>query len=185
MKNLVALFGSPRREGNTDMLLENFLKGVEETKAYNIERIYLRDLKMSPCLEIYKCKESGRCIINDDFQKIFDLIEEADVISLATPVMFYTVSAHTKILMDRCQSFWVRKYMLKKSAKPKDGYLFSVGATKGVKLFEGIVMTVKYFFDAFDCRLKESILVREVDEKGEISKHQDILNKAYLLGKSL
>ncbi|MCX7990668.1 MAG: flavodoxin family protein [Proteobacteria bacterium] len=185
MKNLIAFFGSPRRMGNTEILMEHFLKGVAETRRYNIEKIFLRDLKISPCLEIYKCKENGRCIIDDDFQKIYDMIENADIISLSTPVMFYTVSAHTKILMDRCQSFWVKKYILEKNTKPKEGYLFSVGATKGAKLFDGITMTVKYFFDTFDCTLKESVLVRGVDEKGEIEKYPEILNQAYLLGKSL
>lgn len=185
MKNLIAFLGSPRIGGNSETLIENFLKGANETQKYKIEKIYLRDLKMSPCLEIYKCKENGRCIINDDFQRIYDLIESADVIALSTPVMFYTVSAHTKILMDRCQSFWVKKYILNKNSKPKDGYLFSVGATKGVKLFDGIIMTVKYFFDSFDCKLKDSVLVRGVDEKGEIEKCPEILEKAYFLGKSL
>lgn len=185
MKKLLALFGSPRKDGNSDILLNSFLKGVDEAGRYAIERVYIRELKISPCLEIYKCKENGRCIIDDNFQKIYNLIEEADVIVLSTPVMFYTVSAHSKILMDRCQSFWVRKYVLKRESKGKDGYLLSVGATKGERLFDGITMTVKYFFDSFDCKLKESILVRGVDEKGDILKYPDIIEKACNLGKSI
>lgn len=185
MKNFIAFFGSPRKNGNTDILLNSFVNGVIETKKFNVEKIFLRELKISPCLEIYKCKENGRCVINDDFQKIYDLIESADVIALSTPVMFYSVSAHTKILMDRCQSFWVKKYILNKHSKPKDGYLFSVGATRGAKLFDGILMTVKYFFDSFDCKLKDSVLIKGVDEKGEIEKYPEFLEQAYSLGKSL
>ncbi len=185
MKRLIALYGSPRAQGNSDILLDSFLKGVESKAKHNIERIYIRDLKISPCLEIYKCKENGRCIINDDFQMIYDLIDRANLIVLSTPVMFYTVSAHTKILMDRCQSFWVRKYLLNKRSAQKEGYLLSVGGTKGEKLFDGITLTVKYFFDAFDCKLKGSLFARGVDEKGDILKHPDILEKAFDLGASV
>jgi len=185
VKKLVAIYGSPRKEGNSDILLDNFLKGVESSERYKIENIYIRDLKISPCLEIYKCKDNGRCIIDDDFQKAFDLIDESDVVVLSTPVMFYTVSAHTKIFMDRCQSFWVRKYLLKQKSKLKDGYLLSVGGTKGEKLFDGIILTIKYFFDAFDCKLKDSVLVRGVDEKGDILKFPEQLEKAINLGASI
>lgn len=185
MKKLIAFYGSPRIDGNSSILLSSFLEGVKEGRKYEICKIILREYNISPCLEIYKCKETGRCIINDDFQKIYDLIETADTIALASPVMFYAVSAHTKILMDRCQSFWARKYFLKKHIKEKDGYFFCVGATKGKRLFDGILISIKYFFDTFNCNLKDSILVRGVDEKGEILKHPQYLKMAYELGKKI
>jgi multimeric flavodoxin WrbA len=184
-KKLIAIYGSPRKDGNSTVLLRNFIKGAKETGLFDIEEIVLCDLKISPCLEIYKCKGDGICAINDDFQQIYRLIDAADIVALASPVMFYTVSAHTKILMDRCQSFWVRKYVLKQQSKTKDGYFFCVGATKGQKLFDGILMTVKYFFDSFNCELKESVLVRNADEKGDILKYPETLNNAYKLGTSL
>ena len=185
MKKLIAFYGSPRIGGNSSILLSKFIEGVREIGKYNVQEIILRSLNINPCIEIYKCKETGRCAINDDFQMIYDLITEADTIALATPVMFYAVSAHTKILMDRCQSFWAKKYILNLPEKQKDGYFFCVGATKGQKLFDGIIMSVKYFFDTFNCKLKDSILVRGVDYKGEILQHKEILNAAYKLGKSI
>lgn len=185
MKKLLAFYGSPRIGGNSSILLTKFLEGVKEAGKYEINEVVIREYNISPCLEIYKCKETGRCIINDDFQKIYDLIETADTIALASPVMFYAVSAHTKILMDRCQSFWVKKYILNKHTKEKDGYFFCVGATKGAKLFDGILMCVKYFYDTFNCKLKESILVRGVDEKGEILDYPEYLQMAYELGKKI
>lgn len=185
MKKLLAFYGSPRIGGNSSILLSKFIEGVRESNRYQIHEITLRELNISPCLEIYKCKETGRCIINDDFQKIYDLIVNADTIALASPVMFYAVSAHTKILMDRCQSFWAKRYILNITEKEKDGYFFCVGATKGQKLFDGILMSVKYFFDTFNCKLKESILVRGVDDKGEILKYPEYLNAAYELGKKI
>jgi len=185
LKKLIAFYGSPRIGGNSSILLSRFLDGVRESKKYQISEIFLREYNISPCLEIYKCKETGRCIINDDFQKIYDQIEAADTVAIASPVMFYAVSAHTKILMDRCQSFWARRYILKREMSQKDGYFFCVGATRGQKLFDGILMSVKYFFDTFNCKLKESILVRGVDEKGEILNYPEYLKMAYELGKKI
>ena len=106
MAKILAFYGSPRRKGNTSLLLQKAVQGVKESGA-EVEEIFLRDLKMSPCLEIYGCKKTGRCVIQDDFQGLYDRILSCQGILLASPIFFYTVSAHTKILMDRCQSLWV------------------------------------------------------------------------------
>ena len=111
MKKVVAIYGSPRREGNTALLLREAVRGAREAGA-EVEEVVLRDLKMSPCLEIYGCKNSGRCAIQDDFQKVYESILTSQAVMLASPIFFYSVSAHTKILMDRCQSLWVKKHWL-------------------------------------------------------------------------
>ena len=90
--------------------------GVPWKAGADVGEIVLRDLKMSPCLEIYGCKKTGRCVIRDDFQAVYDQLLACDGIMLASPIMFYTVSAHTKILMDRCQSLWVKKVLGRKAA---------------------------------------------------------------------
>lgn len=185
MKKLLALYGSPRRDGNSALLLKEFLKGVNEAKIYEYEEIFLRDLNISPCLEIYKCKSEGECAINDGFQSLYKKIDEADAIVLASPVMFYAVSAHTKVFMDRCQVFWSRKYYLNLRTKEKKGVFIGVGATKGAKLFDGILMNVKYFFDALNTKLIETLLVRGVDEKGDILKQPEMIERAREIGKSL
>ena len=71
MTRVVAIYGSPRREGNTALLLREAVQGAREMGA-DVEEVVLRDLKMSPCMEIYGCKNAGRCAINDDFQKVYD-----------------------------------------------------------------------------------------------------------------
>ena len=108
MVNIVAIHGSPRRRGNTATLLKKAVQGARDAGA-RVDEIILRDLNMSPCLEIYGCKMGGRCAIQDDFQKVYDQLLSSNGLMLASPVFFYTVSAHTKILMDRCQSLWVKK----------------------------------------------------------------------------
>ncbi len=164
MEKILAIYGSPRRKGNTTLLLDRAVQGALENGA-QVEKIVLRDLKMSPCLEIYGCKETGRCVIQDDFQKIYDQLLTCQGLMIASPIFFYTVSAHTKILMDRCQSLWVKKYSIEKipygqSTPKRKGLFISVGATRGRRLFEGTLLTLKYFFDVLDAELWKTLLYR-------------------------
>lgn len=189
MSKILAIYGSPRRNGNTSLLLQKAVRGAREAGA-EVEEIVLRDLKMSPCLEIYGCKKDGRCVIEDDFQNVYDQILSCKGLMLASPIFFYTVSAHTKILMDRCQSFWVKKYWIEETPlgkfEPKrKGLFLSVGATKGKRLFEGVRLTVKYFFETFDAELWRNLLYRSLDFEGDVLKHPDYLDEAYTAGKEL
>lgn len=187
MFKILAIYGSPRRRGNTSILLGQCVKGARESGA-EVEEIFLRDLSMSPCLEIYGCRKTGRCVIQDDFQGLYDRILACDGIFLATPVFFYSVSAHTKIFMDRCQSLWVKKYWLEKAGETgrrpgRRGIFISAGATKGKKLFEGMLLSMRYFFDALDTELWRSLLYRRLDAEGEVLKHPEYLAEAYAAGK--
>lgn len=189
MTTILAIYGSPRRKGNTSTLLKKAVDGARKAGG-TVEEIVLRDLKMSPCLEIYGCRETGRCIIKDDFQKVYDQMLACRGIMLASPIMFYTVSAHTKILMDRCQSLWVKRYWIEKTPFgnrdfSRRGLFISAGATKGKRLFEGVLLTVRYFFDALDTELSKSLLYRGLDFEGDVEKHPEYLEEAYMAGKDL
>jgi len=189
MVKILAIYGSPRRKGNTALLLKNAVKGAIEAGA-EVEEIVLRDLKMSPCLEIYGCKENGRCVIQDDFQQVYDTLLSCQGLMLASPIFFYTVSAHTKILMDRCQSLWVKKYWLEKNTSEKStftrkGLFISVGATKGRRLFEGTLLSIRYFFEILDMELWRSLLYRSLDLEKDILGHPEYLLEAHRSGKEL
>ena len=184
---IIAIYGSPRREGNTATLLKKAVEGARDGGA-EVEEIVLRDLKMSPCLEIYGCKNAGECRLKDDFQTARDQILAAQGMMLASPVFFYTVSAHTKILMDRFQSLWVKKYWIDKSRKDqssfrRQGLFIAVGATKGKKLFDGILLSLKYFFDVIDMDLWKALLYRGLDFEGDVLKFPEYLDEAYEAGK--
>jgi len=189
MPQILAIYGSPRRRGNTATLLKHAVQGAVDAGA-QVNEIILRDLKMSPCLEIYACKKEGRCAIKDDFHQVVDQILSAKGLILASPIFFYTVSAHTKILMDRCQSLWVKKYWIDKVpfgqwVPKRKGLFISVGATKGKKLFDGTLLTVKYFFDVLDMELFRSLLYRGLDFEGDVLKYPEYLEEAYGAGKAL
>ncbi|QTA93796.1 flavodoxin family protein [Desulfonema magnum] len=187
MSEILAIYGSPRRKGNTTALLKNAVKGAQDAGA-RVEEIVLRDLKMSPCLEIYGCKKTGECAIRDDFDKIRDKMLACDGMMVASPIFFYAVSAHTKILMERCQSLWVKKYWIDKTPfgikeHKHKGLFISVGATKGKKLFDGALLSMKYFFDVLDMELWKSLLYRGLDFEGDVLKHPEYLEEAYETGK--
>lgn len=185
---IVAIYGSPRREGNTARLLKEAVRGMRETGG-TVTEFYLRDMKISPCMEIYGCKKTGKCVIEDDFHLIADALEESSGIAVASPVFFYTVSAHTKAFMDRCQSFWVRKYWIEKvpfgsRTDRRAGLFISVGATRGKKLFEGVLLTVRYFLDALDAGLWKSLLYRGLDDPDDVLRNPSYLEEAYKVGKA-
>jgi len=185
---ILGISGSPRKEGNTEVLLGEALQGARDVGA-EVEEVFLRDKTISPCLEIYGCKRDGRCVIEDDFHEVAEKMLQADALILASPIFFYTVSAHTKMLMDRCQSFWVKRYLLKRPIAPgrsrRKGAFISAGATRGKRLFDGVTLTARYFFDALDVDLFDTLLVRGVDEKGEIFDHPEEIRAAYELGRRL
>jgi multimeric flavodoxin WrbA len=187
-KKIVAIYGSPRRRGNTATLLKKAIEGARDSGG-DVEEIVLRDLKISPCLEIYGCLQAGECAIKDDFQMVRDKILHAQGLILASPVFFYTVSSHTKMLMDRFQSLWVKKYWV--DNPPRDqktnnrkGLFISVGATKGKKLFDGMLLSIKYFFDVLDMELWKALLYRQLDFQDDVLKHPEYLEEAYISGKA-
>jgi multimeric flavodoxin WrbA len=186
---VLGLFGSPRRGGNTEILLEEALKGAEREGA-EIERLFLRDLDITPCTECHGCDETGSCVILDGMQKIYPKLLEADIIILASPIFFYGVTAWAKALIDRSQALWAKKYLVNdpsmgKTGKKRKGFFISVGATKGQKVFEGAILTVKYFFDALNTEYTGELLYRGVDGKGEILKHPKALEQAREAGRKL
>jgi multimeric flavodoxin WrbA len=186
---VLGIFGSPRRGGNTDILLEEALKGAENEGA-EVERLHLTDFTITPCRECHGCDQTGECVILDDMQKIYPKLLEADVIILASPIFFYGITAWAKALIDRCQALWSRKYLLKnpslgKGGKRRKGFLISVAGTKGQKVFEGAILTAKYFFDVLNAEYVGELVFRGIDAKGDILKHREAIQQAFEVGRRL
>lgn len=100
MKKILILCGSPRKGGNSDILCNQFAKGAKEAR-HNVEKVYLNDLKIGACVACYGCRETGKCVQKDDMEALLARIVDADVLVLATPVYFYTMSAQIKTMIDR------------------------------------------------------------------------------------
>ena len=183
---VLGIMGSPRIRGNTDLLLDEALKGAQ-SKGAEVEKIVVDKLKITPCKEYLGCFKDGNCVIRDDMDAVYPKLLEADVVIIASPIFFYGVTSQAKALIDRCQALWARKHILKQSLPDgkRKGAFIAVGATQGKRLFEGVILTVKYFFEAIGVEYADELLVRGVDARGEIRQHPTALADAYELGKRL
>lgn len=181
---VLAFAGSPRRNGNTRILLDAFI-GECTKRGHEVELIDLTNTarwNINPCLGCDSCL-SGRCIRDDSMQEIYPKIREADAIVLAAPMQFYSFPSQAKAVIDRAQLFFNQKYKRKEPvrSKPCKGFLISCGATKGAKLFDGACLTMKYWFDALDVHYEADALLRGIDAPGEIRNHPEALDEVRAL----
>ena len=183
---VLGIYGSPRKGGNTDILLDKALEGARSAGA-EVDSVYARNLDISGCLECGGCDKTGKCVVKDDMQAIYPLLQAADVILLASPIFFYGMSSQVKALIDRSQAMWAKRMLEKtrderKSYDSGKGYLIAVGATRGKNLFDGGQLVAKYFFDALDMSYEGGIFFRRIDAKAAIMDHPDALKAAFALG---
>ena len=186
---ILGIYGSARKGGNSDQLLDKALEGAESSGA-EILKVYARDLTMCGCLACGGCDKTGKCIVNDDMQKVYPLLEEAEVIFLASPIFFYGISAQAKALVDRSQAMWAKRMLEKNAQERKNydsgrGYLISAGATRGENLFEGSQLTAKYFYDALDMDYEGGIFFRRLEKKTDVNETPETLQEAFNLGRKV
>jgi len=185
---VLGIAGSPRRGGNTDLLLAEVMKGAASRGAA-VKTVILNDLKIAPCQHCDACLEAGKCIIQDDMQKVYNELEQADMIVLASPIQFMGVTAQMKTMIDRCQALWVRKYKLKipplGNKRERKGVFISVGGRKAANLFEPALVIVKTLFRVLDITYAGELLFSGIDEKGAITEHPTALREAFLTGQNL
>jgi multimeric flavodoxin WrbA len=183
---VLGLAGSPRKGGNTDILLAKFMEGAA-SKGAETRTIAVCNLKLSGCWHCDACLEKGICRVKDDMQMVYKEMEEADRIVLTSPVQFMGVSAQLKAVIDRCQALWARKYVLKVPPlgdnRPRKGFFISVSGRRTVPdLFVGELLTIKNLFRMIDVPYAGELLVPGVDAKGDIVKHPEALEQAFQAG---
>ena len=186
---MLAFYCSSRRGGNTDILLDEFLRGAGDAGT-RVERVYVSDLKISGCRACGGCDKTGRCVVEDGMQAVYGTLERSRLVVVASPIYFYSVPAQAKAVIDRSQAFWARKYLMKNAdgngqASPpaRKGFFVSVGATRGKRMFEGVCLTIRYFFDAIDASYEGELLYRGSDGKGDIRSHPTAIEECYEAGR--
>jgi len=185
---VLGIYGSPRVGGNTDILLEKALAGAESAGAV-VSTVRCCDLNIEGCLECGGCDDTGVCVVADDMDSVYPQLLESEVIILASPIFFYSVTSQVKALIDRCQAMWCKRDLERKAGKKLEldagtGYLICVGATRGKNLFDGVSLVARYFFDALGKSYEGGIQLRSIEGKGEISNYPEEIQKAYELGRS-
>ncbi len=189
-KKILAIYGSPRKDGNTGMLLSSMIEGLGENAlidVFDIERIYAKDLNISSCAECRSCSKDGICILKDEMQSVFVKLIECDFLAIASPIFFTTISGNLKPLIDRCQRFWALKYELKKDIiqKRRKGIFISTAGYNSNIIFDCAKKVVKSLFDVLYVDYDKDFLYNSVDNKGDILKNEGALQSLYDYGKNL
>ncbi|MDO5114866.1 MAG: flavodoxin family protein [Synergistaceae bacterium] len=100
MKKILAVVGSGRKGGNTDMLADAFIEGAREA-GHSVKKIFLGGMEIKGCLGCNVCRYGKPCIQKDGFNEIASDIREADLIVFASPLYFWTISAKLKAFIER------------------------------------------------------------------------------------
>jgi len=175
--NILILSGSPRKDGNTELLAEAFAKGAAE--HHHVEIVSVRDYKVNPCLGCNACFKTDRiCAQKDDMATIYEKIGQADMLVIASPVYFYGISAQLKAVIDRLHNPIRDTFNIKKMA------LLLVGAATLPELFNAILAEYNLCLKFFNMEDAGKVLVRGVKDKGDI-KGTHFLEDAYQLGASI
>jgi len=175
---ILALNGSARKNGNTDILIDQILKGSKE-KGHKSEKLYLYDYEILPCIDCRACKKGDyACPLNDGMQKIYPKMEKADLIIFGTPNYWYGPTGKMKLLIDR-----MRPFVPSSKLKGKRWVIVSPSA-EGPKSCRLLVDMLRLSCDYLGMKFAGKVLAKAYD-KGEIIKNQNALKKAYELGISL
>ncbi|MCM8785905.1 MAG: flavodoxin family protein [Candidatus Omnitrophica bacterium] len=173
---IVGICGSPRKDGNSEILLDEFLRYFEE-KA-DVKKIFLNKLKFVPCQECEIIRKDGRCKINDDIQNVYDEIESADIVVVATPIFFGSLSAQLKMMIDRFQCQWLGINIFKTfKPKRKKGIFICVEASERENFVENAKSIIKNFFATIGATYFDEVICKGVDKKGKIKEKKECFEK--------
>ena len=175
---ILSLVGSPRKGSNTDILIDQILKGAKEN-GHSSDKIYLYDKKISPCIDCRKCKKGELvCPIKDDMQEIYQKMVDADLIIFGTPIYWYGPTGPMKLLIDR-----MRPFIANRKLNGKKG-LIVTPSEEGPKACGPLIEMFRMSFEYLKMKYVGEFLVIAY-ERGEINENQDELERAYKFGRDL
>ncbi len=188
MARILGIAGSPRKGGNSDILLDSFLEGAREG-GNEVEKIYIGALSISPCDEGNSCHKTGRCHKMDDMQAIYDKLLSADHLVVSSPTFFMGPPAQLKCMIDRCQALWAKRFILNKplrdDEKIRNGFLLATAGLNKKEAFTGTIATIKAFFYVLGFKYKGELLFLGIDKKGSINSRKGAIEEARIAGKNI
>lgn len=195
MKKVLAIMGSPRKNKNTNVLLDFLLEGIEELN-YDITKVYLRDLEVRACTGCDHCGKTAGCIFKDGMTTLYDGFDNSDIVIFATPIYFNSINGLAKNIVDRCQRYWSLKYVLGQNYKrgeDRKGIFLSVGGAPYVQgHFDATTPIMDFFFRAINADYLGNYVVSNTDnvpiadrpsireELNEIGRNIDTVESFYL-----
>jgi multimeric flavodoxin WrbA len=185
-KKVIVLLGSPRKKGNSTVLAKQIIRGVESVGG-QAETVYLNGLDIKPCQGCYACrkKESSGCAVDDDMQPLYPKLVESHAWVIASPVYWFSMSAQTKIFMDRCFALFNDDQKKNLFFNKRIAIAMSYGDTDSFN--SGCVNALRSFQDAYryvGARIV-GMVYGSAEELGEIKSNTLLMEQAEKLGKEL
>jgi multimeric flavodoxin WrbA len=177
---ILALMASPRRQGNTDILVDEILQGALESGHY-VEKLRLYDFEIHPCIDCRRCKKSEggfACGIKDGMQEIYPRLERADIIIFGTPVYWYGPTAKMKLFIDR-----LRPFIASRRLSGKRG-MAVVPSEEGPGCCGPLLQMLQMSFDYLGMKDAGCLLARAY-EQGEIKDDAGQMERAREMGASM
>ena len=187
---VLAVVGSPRKGGNSTLLLEQFLAGAQAEGA-TVQVVRPLTMCMAPCIACDGCNQDGHCVVKDDYQLVYDMILDSDALVLATPIYFGAVSAILKVFIDRCQCFWASTYLLRQklppgpAGQPRKGMLIAVGHIDQAVMFQSARLTFGYLIKSLQGETWGELCCAGYNERGAILRSPELLEQAHAMGRRL
>ena len=178
MKKVLILSGSPRKNGNSDTLCDEFMRGAKEA-GNEVEKIRVSEKKIDFCHGCYYCQKSGGvCAIKDDMADLLQKIIDADVIVLASPVYFYSIDAQLKTVIDRTVARWTE-------VRDKEFYYIATSADEDKEAQERTIECFRGYADCVEDAMEKGVIYATgVYQKGEIL-GTPYMKQAYEIGLSV
>jgi len=187
---VLAINGSPRKNGNTETVLDAFLKGAEDAGA-ETNKVRLVDIDFKCCRGCNACHKKGTCVIKDNLTPLFEEVSKADVLVLASPIYSMTVTAEMKAFIDRGQFLWAQKFMTKtlvfdeNHLKKHIGVYLSTSGQPVDGIFNAAFPVVRAFFNDSGFSYTENVLFAGMDAKGGVKNWPESTQEAYSRGKEI
>ncbi|WP_294591382.1 flavodoxin family protein [uncultured Bacteroides sp.] len=177
-KKVLILSSSPRRGGNSDTLCDEFMRGAKES-GNQVEKIFLKDKHINYCTGCSVCSMHGKpCPQKDDANEIVEKMIAADIIVMATPVYFYTMSAQMKTLIDRTCARYLE-------IKDKEFYFIISAAETSIPMMERTIESFRGFLDCLEGPKERGVIYGVGAWKlGEIN-DKTSMSEAYEIGKKV
>ena len=173
-KKVLILSGSPRKNGNSDLLCDEFMKGAVAA-GHQVEKIRVAEKQIGFCRACYACKDTGICAIKDDMAEVLQKMIDADVLVLASPVYFYSIDAQLKAVIDRSVARWLE-------VKDKELYYIMTAADAEKKSMETTLACFRGYADCVEGAKEMGVIYGTgVYEKGEV-KDTKAMQEAYEMG---
>lgn len=182
MKKILGVVGSPRKKGNTDILVSRMLDGAAAAGAA-IEKIFLADLKIAECDGCHACWKTERCTKDDDMQALYPKIIGSDLIVFGTPVYWYGPTAIMMGFIDRFVYFNCPATRAK--IRGKAAFLAIPFEEENPANADPVKMVFSKSLAYLEMKLLGAILAPGVSGKGEILKRPALLEEAYRTGRGI